>query len=403
MESFLFLGFILSENQLKRIIEKDKFPQYQTYKFTMNLLKALECESKYKFTYVSLQPVSDYPYYDKKKFNYSEETINILNKNYKVYNLPFYNTSILKIISRTISSLYFSIYILKKQKNKKGIIIYSVHIPYLITGILLKKIFKLPIIGIWTDPPSVSHHMESKVKRFLRGIELKLSKYLMKKMDKTITLTKQLAEDFCPNKPNLVIEGIIDYDESKKNKIELVKEKKIKFLYTGSLMKKYGIANIVQAFMNIDNNDIELEIYGLGDFENELEEIALKDKRIYYGGFINNEEILKKQTNCNFLINARSPKDIYTKYSFPSKTLEYMLSGKPLISTFLLGMPLEYKEYFILLEDNDVKTIQETIERAIKLEKEEIQSMIERNLNFIKSKDYKNQGLKILSFLGDKI
>ncbi|MEG0237623.1 hypothetical protein, partial [Cetobacterium sp.] len=62
-ENFLFLGFVLSDEQLNEVIKNDKFPQYQTYKFTKNLIKALEYKEKINVTYISAQPVSDYPYF----------------------------------------------------------------------------------------------------------------------------------------------------------------------------------------------------------------------------------------------------------------------------------------------------------------------------------------------------
>lgn len=397
-ENFLFLGFVLSDEQLNEVIKNDKFPQYQTYKFTKNLIKALEYKEKINVTYISAQPVSDYPYFFKKRFIYSEEEIDFWGKKIKIYNIPFYNTSLLKIITRTISSLFYGIKIFKNKKNKKGIIIYSVHIPYMLSGIILGKIFRVKVIGLWTDPPSISHHMESKLKKILRGIEFKLSKNLMLKMDKTITMTKYLSRDFCFDKPNLVIEGIIDLDEMNMKESKKTKTK-TRFLYTGSLSIKYGIKNIVEAFFNIARKDIELEIYGVGDYVEELKEICKLDERIIYGGFISNEKIILKQRLADFLINARSNEDEYVKYSFPSKTLEYMLSGTPLISTYLLGMPEKYKEYFILLKDNKISTIKEILLKCLDLSIEERKKIGEKSKKFIESKDYKIQSEKIIKFL----
>lgn len=57
--------------------------------------------------------------------------------------------------------------------------------------------------------------------------------------------------------------------------------------------------------------------------------MATKDRRIQYLGSIPHDEILQLQRTASLLVNPRTPEGIYTKYSFPSKTMEYLASGTP--------------------------------------------------------------------------
>ena len=74
------------------------------------------------------------------------------------------------------------------------------------------------------------------------------------------------------------------------------------------------------------------------------------NEKIKYFGVIDFESILLRQKNTDLLINPRPSIDEYTKYSFPSKIMEYMASGTPVLTTKLSGIPMEYYDYYILLK-----------------------------------------------------
>ena len=58
---------------------------------------------------------------------------------------------------------------------------------------------------------------------------------------------------------------------------------------------------------------------------------------------------------ATLLINPRFSNEEYTKYSFPSKNMEYMASGTPILTTKLPGMPKEYYEYIYLFEEESIE------------------------------------------------
>lgn len=399
-DNFLFLGFAIPDLEMEEVFKTDKFPSVQTHKFNWNLIKAMESCNKFKFTYISARPISDYPNYPKKQIHGKKWTEYLFDKELTFREIPFINSSILKVITRFLSGMFYSFVDFHKEKNKKGVIVYSVHIPFMAIGYVMSRLYKIDYITIWTDPPAVSNSRESLIKSKLRNFELLISKFLMKKSTKTIALTKHLAEDFAPLKPYLVIEGIIDKSDAntlnRENNDDI-----IKIVYTGSLEKRYGIKNIVEGFNLIEEKNIKLEIYGRGDYEDELKNMCLKNKNIKYRGFVQADKILEIQRNATFLINARCADDDYVKYSFPSKTLEYMLSGSPLITTMLPGIPKEYKDYFIILEDNNPETIKQTILKSTNLDKEERISIGLKAIKFAKSKSYEKQGEKIIHFLNE--
>lgn len=400
-KNFLFLGFAIPDEEMEKIFSIDNFPQVQTHKFNWNLIKGLEHFDEFDFTYISARPVTDYPFFPQKKINKNKWAVNIEDKYIEIQEIPFFNRGILKVVTRFFSTSYYSLKNYHLKPNKAGVIVYSVHVPYMIVGLVISKIYNIDYIAIWTDPPSVSTNKDSIIKSKLRNIELKISRYLMRKVTKVVALTKYLAEDFAPGKPYLVIEGIVninDINNSPSRKKDFSKEP-IKIVYTGSLEKKYGIKNIVDGFLSSRSDNMILELYGRGDFENELAKITKQNHNVIYKGFIPNNEILKIQRDADFLINARSSMEEFVKYSFPSKTLEYMLSGTPLITTMLPGIPDDYKDYVIVLDDNAPSTIKKTIKNIQNLSKNEVECLGKKAKLFALTKNYQNQGQKVVDFI----
>lgn len=397
--NILFLGFAIPDNEMKKIFPEDMFPSVQNHKFNWNIIKGIEGnKSHYEFTYISMRPVSDYPYYKKIIIKKNEWIEEIDEKKIEILEIPYLNVGLLKIISRFIIGLYYSFKIFNRKKEKKAVISYTVHIPIMAIGYIISKIYKIEFITIWADPPSVKHKREGRVKTILRGLELAIAKKIMEKSSKVIALTEDLAKDFAPKKPYLVIEGIVDEKEICTD-FEIKNNNKKIIVYTGSLEKKYGIKNIVDGIQMTNDLNIEFHIYGRGDYEEELKEICKNDQRIKYKGFMSNDKILKVQRNADFLINARSAEDEYVKYSFPSKNIEYMASGTPFISTMLPGIPKEYENYIYVLKNNYPYTIKEKIEELLKKSDNEHRKKGKEAQEFIHMKNFRAQGKKILNFI----
>lgn len=402
-KNILFLGFAISEDEFEKNLKYDKFPSIQTYKFTKKFIKALSLS--YNIKCISSIPSSDYPYNSKIFFNLNRYSINIGSEKIDITEIPFINYGLLKIITRFFSSFIFLFFNLLKTINNKNkidfIYVYSVHLPYMISALLLGKIFKVPIIAIWTDPPAVQNKIDGFIKSRLRNIELIISKKIMNCFKKVIVLTKYLAIDFTKDAKYLVIESI--YDEEIDGKIyytnsNLIKEKTItKIAYFGSVNKIYGLDKLVQAFTLVDDN-IELHIYGTGDYSKELSQLVLKNN-IFYHGLIDSKMVKEEIRMYDFLINVRSPKEEYVKYSFPSKIVEYMSSGIPFISTILPGMPNEYYEHILPVYDNSPSTLALHINKFSKMKNDERQKIGESAFRFIMKKDIKYTAIKIKKFV----
>ena len=164
-------------------------------------------------------------------------------------------------------------------------------------------------------------------------------------------------------KPHVILEGHADIAMAKEHPSLSRKRSPRACLYAGSVRKIYGLETLVQGFRLADLPDTQLLIYGPGDYVEELKRID--DPRIVYGGMLLSSEIVGKEMEAALLVNPRPTDAEYVKYSFPSKTMEYMASGTPVLTTNLPGMPREYLPYVNLIEEETPQGIANALKKVL--------------------------------------
>lgn len=256
------------------------------------------------------------------------------------------------------------------------------------------RLRKIPVTVIVTDLPE----MERKTRSLT-----KFNNRLFKKADAFILLTEQMNDIVNRNnKPYIVLEGHVDSEapppETQTPYEDSIGKKVI--LYAGSLKKIYGIADLVNGFIDADIPDSELNIYGNGDFKDELIELCAKYPSVKYLGLRKNSDIVAEEQKASLLVNPRPTAPEYTKYSFPSKNMEYMVSGTPVLTTKLPGMPEEYKQYVYLIEEDSARGVCDALKKVFSRTREERVSDGARARAFVSEKKSNVvQAKKILDFL----
>jgi glycosyltransferase involved in cell wall biosynthesis len=193
----------------------------------------------------------------------------------------------------------------------------------------------------------------------------KFSGLFITSFDKYVMLTGAMDVMVNPKKkPFIIMEGLVDVNmKSRSHQSFDVKQKDI--IYAGGIYEKYGVRILIDAFYNIKQANINLHIYGLGEMEQDMPFLMKRDSRLKYHGMVPNEVVVNHQLSATLMINPRPTSNGFTKYSFPSKNLEYMVSGTPLLTTPLEGMPDEYKQYVYLINDERVEGIERCITEII--------------------------------------
>lgn len=316
------------------------------------------------------------------------------------YNVPFCNLSIFKLWSRYRQTKK---YLLHNMRGMEGVIlVYSIHTPFLKACVEVKKSNKnLKILLVVPDLPEFMSQESNPIRNFLQFFNQRTLEGLYKYVDGYVLLSEFMTDRLPVNdKPWAVVEGIFNKLDEK----IMATEDQAKFgkyvLYTGTLAKRYGIMNLVEAFHNLPMQDVELYICGDGDSKSEIIDFAKRDSRIVYKGLVRREYAMALQKNALLLVNPRAPEGEFTKYSFPSKTMEYLASGIPTLLYRLPGIPNEYYDYCYSLTDLSIEALTKKLEEIILTDAEELQALGSRARNFIlEKKNPKQQTKKIIDLI----
>lgn len=315
------------------------------------------------------------------------------------------NFPILKQLSRKFDAKQVIKTWTKKHSTDGIILTYSIP-PFLVNDILsYARRSKIKTVAIVTDLLSdmyinVPHDtLEYK----LKTLYLKPALQRQGDYDAYIYLTKAMRDMVAPDKPYMVMEGIADICTARKTKKIDKKTPRI-IMYAGLLCEKYGILNLLDAFQRLSLPSVELWLFGDGSAVPQIIERSKANPQIQYFGNLPREDILDYESKATLLVNPRDPSEPFTEYSFPSKTIEYMLSGTPLLTTRLKGIPDEYFDYTFTIDSNSPDDLADEIYHALTCSDEKLEKMGTAAQRFVaESKNSVKQSAKVLSFIQETV
>ena len=308
--------------------------------------------------------------------------------------IPFFNVKILREFS-VLFGIFHRILFAKGKKKDTVIICDGLNIAASMGAISASFLRGFFTIGIVTDVPG---HL-SYSRRVSNAQKLNLA--IMRSFRSYLLLTEQMNEIVNPkNRPYIVMEGHADQDMAKmENSLEGKNQKKI-VMYAGSLMEIYGIKNLVEGFVTANIPDTELHIYGSGDYEQKLKQQSEKYDNVKYFGVAANSDIVKAEIEATLLVNPRPSHEDYTKYSFPSKNMEYMASGTPVLTTKLPGMPKDHWKHVYMIEDESAEGISIVLRELFSKSETELFEKGRQAKQFIlEEKNNIKQAARLLDFL----
>lgn len=397
---FVFLGGMFYDGQEAEIDANSKsLPQTASNKLQWNLIRGLEQNLKSPLTLISAMFLGDFPLGYKKAVIKNQEFNHTDIAGHKDYSVGFLNIPIIKHIFRK-NAIKRCIKKNIAPANTELAFGYSMSTPIVDNLLYIKELN--PAVKTCLIVPDLPEFMNvGGKKRLLFGILKRIdTKKLYKKIkgiDYFVVISKYMPEKLGVNKNRcVVVEGIADIDGA--NTAKTVTDVK-NIVYTGAISPKYGIDTLVGSFSALKDENIKLTLAGSGKREY-IQNAQKTDKRIDYLGTVSNDTARELQRGAYLLVNPRNSGDEYTKYSFPSKILEYMLSGTPVVTMALKGIPEEYYEHLIIVENS----LEETFKSALSLDAEELALKGKNAMEFVKrEKNAFAQTKKIIEILGYEI
>ena len=338
---------------------------------------------------------------------YKEKTVSsfewIYENGAKGKNIGYFNYKYVNLLSKKKRVRREAVIWAKENKNEDvTVFVYSMHTPFMAAATAIKKIIpSAKIVLLVPDLPQYMDMNMSTLKKTLKRIDWQTIKKNMRYVDKYLLYSKHMAEflkldDGCwtvmegSYDPTLLVEGEKNEDSDK-----------ISVMYSGVLDLRYGIKELLDAMEMLDDN-YELWLTGNGNAVPLINERAKTDGRIkYFGYFPSRLDLLKKQREATMLISTRDPSEPASRYCFPSKIFEYMVSGNPVLSTVIDGIPEEYFDYIIPLESISPEMLSEKIKSVASMDKKDRNEYGEKARRFVlENKSNVAQMKKALEFIG---
>lgn len=250
--------------------------------------------------------------------------------------------------------------LLRGLRNEE-VLLCTAYMPFLWALRDMERSNKLTLIV--TDLPEYADmHRVSKPRQWLRKVNNRLVYRFMERVDGFVLLTEQMKGPLrVGDRPYIVMEGICSIPAEAPE----AAERRRAILYSGRLNGRYGIQNLLDAFSMLEDDSLELWICGSGEMEQTIRDAAKRDGRIRFFGFCSREKVLAMQRTAAVLVNPRQNREDYTKYSFPSKTMEYLASGTPVVMHRLEGIPESYDKYLHYVGGNSPSELADTLKKVL--------------------------------------
>ena len=359
-------------------------PPVSSHKYMVNLIRGL-IENGQDVTVLNTPRIRYFPNYPSICMHKSDFMLDgkKLGLNSGFINLPLINYATRTwSLKRNLKKMLRNI-----QNEDVTLICFNIYFPVISSMVYAQQKNKnLHLCAVIGDLPG-----EYGAKSTLKGIKEIIARKIGSRADKLVKrfdaygfLTKYMATAMgVTEKPFVVIEGM--YSESSESAKVTIDAKNKMIFYAGAISKEYGILHLLRAFSLINGNEYRLVLAGgpNGDAVSEVKKYADHDNRVSYLGYLPPSEVEKYQRSAAVLINPRTSEHAFVKYSFPSKNMECLASGKPYIAHDLICNPPEYREYIQYPTDESDKALAEKIVEVCNLPKEKRDEIGERARQFI--------------------
>lgn len=398
--NILFLSCAYSEQQKAKFLRNSKRGyQFAAQNFQESLISGFRNIEGIQFHVLSIPALSTfpmgnrYPYIKDCPFIYEK---NIIGKSFGFVNLPIINHFYQNRIERYIDTW------VSQTQNDTCIVVYAMLKQQMKYAIEAKK--RHPDIKLCLIIPDLPIYMNCNKYYKMLGLQKRDIKTIYASLysfDSYVVLSNPMTFYLhIDQKPYVVVEGIyndvVECREETKEKLPYVS-----LMYAGGIQTRYGVFELIEAFHRIEDNSYRLILCGPCPEMEKLNMYLVMDSRIEYKGLLSTSEVRKLLSVVTLLINPRRANEDFTKYSFPSKTLEYMASGTPLLMYNLPSMPQEYKQYVYLFDDeSSIDDLSQKIKSVVSLDANVLCRRGQAARDFVlKCKNSRIQTLRIFSMI----
>lgn len=314
-------------------------------------------------TFLSLKPMPSFPN-GKLWISGGED---ILDEGQKIKFLPTLNIKLVKnFIWNILSYLFILKWAAQYKRENRNILVYNIYLPSISTLYNAAKRTKSKLFAILYDlgvPPK--RLGLSKVTMWAYRVGERKAKKYIPKLDGRVVINEKIVTDYAPEKDYLLIDGGINQKVADHLfPLEPLKNNRFTLVLAGMLWDQNGTKLVLDMMASNPELPVEVIFAGKGKDVPLIEEAAKKDSRIVYKGMLDMTELFEVYRNADILLNLRMEEE--TDYHFPSKLLEYLATGKHVISTPIAHAQRDYGQFLTTLSNPTSESLANTIRLIIR-------------------------------------
>lgn len=390
--SSIFVGSIYPPEMLDSIIRENSHVDFAANTFQMGIVEGLT--RFYDDFHIITSPVtSKYPISRKLCYGHKKLSLEFSGKSINVVFPGFINLPLIKLVTE----------FLRIKRNLKNLLkdgdtvyVYALHSPFLLAVYTLRKHIS-KVCVIIPDLPDYMSHNNGVFRRFMKRINKLIINKCLRSFQYDVLFSRYMEPELpLSGKKWITVEGMYQASILPKYK---KKERKI-ILYSGIISSKYGVFDLIEAFGLINSDDFVLWLCGSCSEAEKIKLNSIKDSRIKYFGMLQKEEVRLLQVRATLLVNPRHSSEEFTKYSFPSKTMEYLASGTSTLMCKLPAIPEEYYEHLYFFDDESIEGYARKIVEICSMDPEMLRVRGEKAREFIlKEKNCYSQAKRIFDMI----
>lgn len=268
-----------------------------------------------------------------------------------VHLLGFLNFGVLKTLTLGIGGFSDLLRwgLAKQDRPRRVVFCYNLTAPPAAFIRLACRLTRTPLVGILQDI-NVPGEMVSN--SLLRRIEFAWQRRLIPKLDGLVVANEAMVEDFAPGRPYVLMAGGVPEDFLQRfSTRRRCGDEGLRMAFAGRLTQLNGLDMIVGAFERCSDAPWTLEIAGDGPLRRLVEEAALRDPRIHYHGILGRDDVIDLYQRSNLLLCLRRTDQRMSRYVFPSKLVECLATGIPVLSTPVGHAAREFGPFLSILEE----------------------------------------------------
>jgi glycosyltransferase involved in cell wall biosynthesis len=174
---------------------------------------------------------------------------------------------------------------------------------------------------------------------------------------------------------------------------------KPRLLYTGALDQWGGITQLLDAFTRLRAPNATLVVTGWSQ-RSAIRKRLETTPGVEYRGRVDEATLLQLAEQASVLVNPRPLNIPGNQMNFPSKLLEYLTYGRPVVTTMTPGVAPEYADFTIPAKSDSPDDLAAAIDRALSLDHVHRVDMARRVEHFLStSRLWTIQAAKLWDFL----